>query len=112
LTPERVPMARPLRDLVAEIAAAVAVPTIAGTPQQGQTLTSTPGKWTAADATLGYQWQRCDAAGANCAAVPGATTSTYAVTTADVGTTLRVVVSAANRFGTATGTSAQTAVVT
>jgi nitronate monooxygenase len=29
LTPERVPMARPLRDLVAEIAAAVAVPTIA-----------------------------------------------------------------------------------
>jgi hypothetical protein len=90
----------------------VAPPTVTGTAQQGQTLTATPGTWSAADVTLGYQWQRCDAAGANCAAVPGATTSTYAVTAADVGTTLRVVVTATDRFGTATATSAQTAVVT
>jgi hypothetical protein len=90
----------------------VAPPTVTGTAQQGQTLTATPGTWSAADATVGYQWQRCDAAGANCAAVPGATTSTYAVTAADVGTTLRAVVTATNRFGTATGTSSQTAVVT
>jgi hypothetical protein len=90
----------------------VTPPTVTGTAQQGQTLTATPGTWSAADATLGYQWQRCDAAGANCAAVPGATTSTYAVTAADVGTTLRVVVTATTRFGTATATSTQTAVVT
>ena len=63
----------------------VTPPTITGTAQQGQTLTATPGTWTAPDATFGYQWQRCDAAGANCVAVPGATTSTYAVTAADVG---------------------------
>ncbi|HEV7640012.1 MAG TPA: hypothetical protein VGO39_03975 [Gaiellaceae bacterium] len=90
----------------------VTPPGITGTAQQGQTLTATPGTWSATDATVGYQWQRCDAAGANCAAVPGATTSTYAVTTADVGTTLRVVVTATNRFGSAPATSAQTGVVT
>ena len=90
----------------------VTPPTIGGTAQQGQTLTTSPGTWTAPDATFGYQWQRCDATGANCADVPGATTATYAVTAADVGTTLRVAVVATNRFGTASGTSTQTGVVT
>jgi hypothetical protein len=90
---------------------AVSPPTITGTAQQGQTLTATPGTWTAADATFGYQWQRCDAAGANCVDVPGATTQTYAVTAADVGTTLHVLVTASNRFGSAPAPSAQTAVV-
>jgi hypothetical protein len=91
---------------------AASPPTVTGTAQQGQTLTATPGAWTAGDATFGYQWQRCDAAGANCADVPGATTQTYAVTAADVGATLHVVVTATNRFGSAPGTSVQTAVVT
>jgi hypothetical protein len=91
---------------------AVSPPAITGTAQQGQTLTATAGTWTAADATFGYQWQRCDAAGANCVDVPGATTETYAVTAADVGTTLHVVVTATNRFGSATAPSAQTAAVT
>jgi hypothetical protein len=90
----------------------VSPPTITGTAQQGQTLTATAGTWTAADATFGYQWQHCDAAGANCVDVPGATTQTYAVTAADVGTTLHVVVTATNRFGSAPAPSAQTAVVT
>ncbi len=91
---------------------AVSPPTVSGTAQQGQTLTATPGTWTATDATVGYQWQRCDPAGANCVDVPGATSSSYAVTAADVGTTLRVVVTATNRFGSAPGSSTQTAVVT
>jgi hypothetical protein len=90
----------------------ISPPTITGTAQQGQTLTATAGTWTATDATFGYQWQRCDAAGANCVDVAGATTQTYAVTAADVGTTLHVVVTATNRFGSAPAPSAQTAVVT
>jgi hypothetical protein len=90
----------------------VTPPTVTGTAQQGQTLTATPGTWTAPDATFGYQWQRCDAAGANCVAVPDATTSTYAVTAADAGSTLNVVVTATNRFGSAPVASVQTAVVT
>jgi hypothetical protein len=90
---------------------AVSAPTVTGTAQQGQTLTATPGTWTAPDATFGYQWQHCDAAGANCVDVPGATIQTYAVTAADVGATLHVVVTATNRFGSAPGTSTQTGVV-
>ena len=87
-------------------------PTISGTAQQGQTLTASPGTWTADDAAFTYQWQHCDSAGANCVDVAGATAQTYAVTAADVGTTLHVVVSASNRFGSATAPSAPSAVVT
>jgi hypothetical protein len=92
--------------------AAVSPPTIAGTAQQGQTLTASPGTWTADDAQFAYQWQHCDAAGANCADIAGATAQTYGVTPTDVGTTLHVVVTASNRFGAPSAASAQTAVVT
>ena len=91
---------------------AVTPPTITGTAQQGQTLTATPGTWTAADATFTYQWEKCDAAGANCVAVAGATAQTYLVAPTDVGATFVVVVTAANRFGAPTGTSTATPVVT
>jgi hypothetical protein len=90
---------------------AVSPPTITGTAVQGQTLTAAPGTWTAPEATFTYQWQRCDAGGANCAPVVGATAATYAVTPADVGTTLNVVVTAANRFGAPSATSTATPVV-
>src|SRR3954454_11354108 len=90
----------------------VSPPAITGTPQQGQTLTASAGTWSADDAQFTYQWQHCDAAGANCADIAGATAQTYAVTPTDVGSTLHVVVKASNRFGAPTATSAQTAVVT
>jgi hypothetical protein len=87
------------------------LPTIAGTPQQGQTLTAATGTFNTV-ATFTYAWQRCDAAGAACADIVGATAPTYVVATEDVATTLRVTVTATNRFGAATGQSLQTAVVT
>jgi len=90
----------------------LAAPTVAGNAQQGQTLTASPGSWTATDATFAYQWQHCDSAGANCVDVAGATAQTYAVTPTDVGTTLHVVVTATNRFGSATAPSPPSAVVT
>jgi hypothetical protein len=88
-----------------------APPAVTGTPQQGQTVTASPGTWSGAP-TFTYQWQHCDATGAACTDVAGATASTYAVTATDVAFTLRVNVTATNRFGTATVQSAQTAVVT
>jgi hypothetical protein len=89
-----------------------AAPTISGTPQVGQTLTATAGTWNSQTApTYTYQWQRCDTAGNNCAAVTGATSQTYVVQTADIEKTLRVVVTATNPSGTGSATSAQTAVV-
>jgi hypothetical protein len=90
----------------------VTVPTVTGAAQQGQTLTASNGTWTAPDATFSYQWQDCDAAGANCVDIAGATGSTYAVTPTDVGKTVHVVVKATNRFGAATVPSAPSAVVT
>jgi hypothetical protein len=90
----------------------LAAPTVSGTAQQGQTLTASPGSWTATDATFAYQWQHCDSAGANCVDIAGATAQTYAVTPTDVGATLHVVVKATNRFGSATAPSAPSPVVT
>lgn len=86
-------------------------PTISGIPQVGQTLTATPGTWTGSPSTFTYRWQRCDPTGANCADIPAATGQTYVLTDSDVGSTIRVVVSAQNALGTATATSAPTAVV-
>jgi hypothetical protein len=90
----------------------VAPPAITGTPQQGQTLAASTGTWSVDDVTLTYQWQRCDGSGANCVAVPGATQSTYLVSAADVGFTLRVGVTATDRFGAPLAASAPTAPVT
>ena len=86
-------------------------PTITGTPVQGQTLTTSTGTFSMTP-TYTYAWQRCDAVGAACADIVGATTPTYVVTPEDVAATLRVTVTATNRFGVATGQSTQTALVT
>jgi len=89
-----------------------AAPTISGTPQVGQALTASPGTWNSQTTpTFAYQWQRCDTAGNNCASIAGATAQTYTVQSADVNTTLRVVVTATNSSGSSSATSAQTAVV-
>jgi hypothetical protein len=71
-------------------------PTIAGTPQAGQTLTADPGHWAGAPSSFAYQWSRCDAAGANCTQIAGAVGQTYVLGTAEVGTRITVTVTAAN----------------
>jgi hypothetical protein len=82
------------------------------TPHDGDLLTGYRGGWTGlSPITFTFQWMRCDASGATCTAIAGATTSTYAVTAADVGTTLRVHVGASNSLGSTTADSAATAVV-
>jgi hypothetical protein len=88
----------------------VAAPSIAGNPQEGQTLTANVGTWSGAS-SFGYQWQRCDGAGNGCAAVAGATGQTYNATSADVARTLRVQVTAHNARGSTTATSGPTALV-
>ena len=79
-----------------------ALPTIAGTPQVGQTLTATSdGSWSGYPApTLARNWQR------NGVDIAGATASTYAVQAADAGTSLRLKVTASNTQGSATALSA------
>ncbi len=89
-----------------------ALPTITGSPVVGSTLTGTNGTWTGTGITFADQWQRCDATGAACEAISGATALTYVVVAADVGRTLRLRVTATNASGAATATSAATAAVT
>jgi hypothetical protein len=88
-------------------------PPAGGSPaHDGQTLSADPGDWNATGTpTYTYQWQRCDAAGNNCQDIPGATHSTYTPTAADVGGTVRVVVTATNAAGATSSVSAPIAVV-
>jgi Polysaccharide lyase len=90
-----------------------APPPIVGTAQQGQTLTATAGSWSGTTPmTYAYQWQRCDSTGASCAAIAGATATTYPLGSVDVGSTIRVLVTATNSAGSADATSAPTIAIT
>jgi hypothetical protein len=72
-------------------------PTVTGTARVGETLTAHNGSWTGTPAIdFGYQWQRCNGAGASCANITGATGATYALDDPDHSATIRVVVSGGN----------------
>jgi hypothetical protein len=90
-----------------------APPTISGSAKVGQTLTANAGGWTGYPVpTYTFQWQRCNRGGNSCSAIGSATTkTTYSVTSADSGRTIRVSVKATNAVGSASATSAPTAVV-
>ena len=92
----------------------VSAPSVSGSAVSGQLLSASPGTWTGSPTpTLTYQWQRCDTTGANCLPIAGATTQTYTLTATDVGSTIRIAVTATNTAGTAGPIqSAPTAVVT
>jgi Polysaccharide lyase len=87
------------------------LPSISGTLVVPNTLTAGTGTWKGKGLKFAYQWLRCDSAGASCSAITGATGSAKTLSTADAGSTLRVIVTASNRNGSAAATSAQTAVV-
>lgn len=91
---------------------AATAPVVNGTPQVDKTLTSTNGTWTnASGATYTIQWQR-STPGGGFDDIIGATGSTYRITSADVGHTLRSKVTANTASGSTSTTSAPTATVT
>ena len=99
--------------MVADPPANAAVPTFTGTPTQGNTLTLDTGTWTGtAPIDFDVVWQRCDLAGDNCVAIPGATGTTYTLTGDDVDATIRALVTASNAGGVAGATSVPSATVT
>jgi uncharacterized protein YukE len=89
-------------------------PVVTGSPVAGVTLSSTTGTWTGTT-PIAYarQWQRCTStATSSCAAIGGATASSYLLTTADIGRYLRQRVTASNASGPVEALSEGTPVVT
>ena len=89
-----------------------AAPTISGTARDGETLTADPGSWTGSEPiSYAYEWRRCDETGAGCVAIAGATGQSYHAASVDVGSTLRVQVTAHNPAGSTSASSGATAVI-
>jgi hypothetical protein len=94
LAPQTVLAAPALKAAIAN----VSLPTISGTPTEGLVLTASPGVWSGTPPlTFAYQWELCNAGGGSCAAITGATNPQHIVRAADVGGTLRVVVTATDQ---------------
>jgi large repetitive protein len=73
-----------------------AQPVVAGPPVQGKIVQVTTGTWSPVPAKLAYRWERCNASGRSCAAIPRATGTSYTVSGADLGHALLAIVQAAN----------------
>ncbi|HUG63703.1 MAG TPA: hypothetical protein VMK83_00650 [Gaiellaceae bacterium] len=115
-------VASALSDATAVVAAGgapmrTAEPTITGSPVEGQRLTASAGTWSGTQPiTFAYQWVRCPTNGgapdgSNCGVLPGANSTTYTLVASDVGSRMRVRVTATNSAGTALAASNATGVV-
>jgi hypothetical protein len=77
-----------------------AAPAVSGEARDGELLSAATGTWAGTPSlSYSYAWQRCDAGGANCAAIPGQTGATYTLGEGDVGTRVRALVTATNDAG-------------
>lgn len=88
-----------------------ASPTASGTATAGEVLTAGDGTWDNGVTTFARQWRRCDASGASCANITGATNSSYTLVAGDIGSTIRVAITATNSAGSSTSSSSATSVV-
>lgn len=85
---------------------ATSAPTIGGSAKVGSLLTATPGTWSTSGITVRYQWLRSGKA------IPGASSSSYRITTSDVGARLSAKVTATKvGYTSASTTTASSAVV-
>ncbi len=86
-------------------------PVITGTPEQGNTLSVSSGTWSNGPTGFSYAWERCSSSGSNCSAIDGATATSYALSAADVGSTIMCVVTAKGPGGPTSVATSTTAVV-
>jgi hypothetical protein len=78
-----------------------APPSVTGSAAQGAQLVATPGTWSGGGGQINYayQWYRCDATGAHCSSIHGATAATHKLVAADVTHTLGLTVTATQGTG-------------
>ena len=101
------PTAKPLAPTIQ------ATPAVTGEPYVGVQLSGSQGTWYGSvPMKFTYHWSRCDATGAACKRIRGATKLTYAVADADAGWTLKVTVTAKNSVGATSVSSQPTDTVT
>ncbi|HXR11637.1 MAG TPA: GH25 family lysozyme, partial [Gaiellaceae bacterium] len=87
-------------------------PTIAGSAKVGATLAGIPGSWGGGKpVAFTYQWEQCDAAGANCVPISGAAGETYKPVAGDMGHALVLLVTAQGSGGTASVASPPTVAI-
>ena len=85
---------------------ASAGPSVIGTAAAGKLLTGLSGTWAGfGQIAYRFQWYRCNAAGAKCSAVGGATSPSYKLGDRDVGRTVGLAVRATDTTGAATAYS-------
>ena len=90
----------------------LAPPLLGGSAEVGKALTvDSTGTWSGNPTGYAYQWKRCNAGGSACATIAGQTGQSYALGTADAGSTIRAEVTAGNSAGTATSSSDESGVV-
>jgi hypothetical protein len=76
-----------------------------------RTLSGTAGTWSGSSISYTYSWSRCNLTVTSCVDVPGAASPSYALSTVDAGSRLRLRVTGTNPGGKASATSQPTAVV-
>jgi CHRD domain len=82
------------------------LPMITGSLLVGQTIQASTGAWTGLTSNgFGYQWSRCNTDGTSCASISGATGQSYGLGQIDLGTGIRVSVTATNHKGSTTAVS-------
>lgn len=87
-------------------------PAISGTTQKTSVLTATTGTWSESPTSYVYKWKRSTSASGTYVDIPQATASSYTLSSDDVGSFLKVEVTASNAAGSVAELSTSTAVVT
>jgi hypothetical protein len=87
-------------------------PVVSGTAQQGQSLSVSNGSWSNSPSGFGYGWEDCNASGAGCVSISGASASSYVLQSSDVGHTVVAVVTASNAGGSGQASSRSVGPVT
>jgi tripartite motif-containing protein 71 len=90
----------------------VIAPSISGQAVDGQTLSARTGAWKGTPTiSYTYQWQGCNESGTECHDIEGATSSSYLLTSGNLGTRVQVLITATNATGSTSTTSSSTMVV-
>jgi hypothetical protein len=82
-----------------------ALPSIAGTPRVGSTLTALTGSWSNNPTSYSFQWQSAATVGGTYTNIAGATSQSYVLTSGELNLFVRVVVTATNTGGSTPATA-------